>query len=165
MEAQIEELDSMLGGFNVVITDKLGHASSVSHVIDTGQSAPVQSYPYRIAPAWKEELHDEVRQLLEDGIIIPSHSPWSAPMVPIRKTSGALRLCIDYRKLNQVTVADPYQMPRVDDLLDEVTEATWLSKPDLKRGFYQVPLQAVVSPKRHFVHPGESSALPECPLD
>ena len=111
-EAQIEEFDSMLWGFNVVITDKLGHTSSVSHVIDTGQSAPVQSYPYRIAPAWKEELHDEVRQLLEDGIIIPSHSPWSAPMVPIRKTSGALRLCIDYRKQNQVTVADPYQMPR-----------------------------------------------------
>ena len=152
-EAQIEELDSMLGGFNVVITDKLGHTSSVSHVIDTGQSAPVQSYPYRIAPAWKEELHDEVRQLLEDGIIIPSHSPWSAPMVPIRKTSGALRLCIDYRKLNQVTVADPYEMPRVDDLLDEVTEATWLSKLDLKRGFYQVPLQADSHPKTAFCTP------------
>ena len=101
------------------------------HVMLLTQANHLQfNYPYRIAPAWKEKLHGEIKQLLDQGILEPSHSPWSAPISPIRKTNGSLRLCIDYRKLNQVTVGDPYQMPRVDNLLDKVTGATWLSKID-----------------------------------
>ena len=80
-EAQQIELDNVLTAFHDVICDKLGQASGVDHTIETGQSAPVQAYPYRIAPAWKDELHREVRQLLDDGVIAPSYSPWSAPMV------------------------------------------------------------------------------------
>ncbi len=77
------------------------------HAIDTGQLPPIQ------APNWKKELHDEVKKLLNDGAIVPITCPWSAPMVPIRKTDGSLRLCIDYRKLNSAMISDPYQMPRV----------------------------------------------------
>ena len=134
--AQQEEIDNVLTEYKDVISDQIGEAVGVVHEIDTGASPPVQAYPYRIAPNWKTELHNEVKQLLDSGIIAPSHSPWSAPMVPIRKTDSSLRLCIDYRKLNAATVGDPYQMPRVDDLLDQVADAKWLSKLDLRKGFH-----------------------------
>ena len=88
--------------------EKLGQTNASCLAIDTGQSPPVQSYCYRIAPAWKEELHGEIKQLLDQGILKPSHSPWSVPMVPIRESNGSLWLCINYRKLNQVRVGDLY---------------------------------------------------------
>ena len=112
-EDQRLELDNVLKEHGDVICERLGQAVGTEHAIDTGQSPPIQAYPYRIAPNWKKELHDEVKKLLNDGIIVPITCPWSAPMVPIRKTDGSLRLCIDYRKLNSAMISDPYQMPRV----------------------------------------------------
>ena len=153
-------MDKILREFDGIVTERLGQTSAACHVIDTGQSTPVQSYPYRVAPAWKEELHGEINQ----GILEPSHSPWSAPMVPVRKTNGALRLCMDYRKLNQVTVSDPYQMPRVDDLLDKVAGATWLSKLDLKKGFYQVTVQMESQHKTAFCTPWGKYAFTRMPF-
>ena len=74
-------------------------------------------------------------------------------MVPVKKTDGTIRLCIDFRQLNKVTVPDPYHMPRVDDLLDELAEAKWMSKLDLNKGFYQVPLGIDVQAKTAFCSP------------
>ena len=105
--------------------------SSTHHTINTGDSPPIRSHPYRIAPGWRAELKEEVLRLVRQGILIPSQSPWSAPMVSVRKPSGAIRLCIDYRHLKQAIVPDPYKMPQVEDLLDDVAEAAWLSKLDM----------------------------------
>ena len=135
-EAQKLELGKVLKEFGDVVCERLGQAIVTEHEIDTGQFPPVQAYPYRTPPNWKRELHGEIKKLLDDEIIAPITSSWSAPMVPIHKTDGSLRQCINYRKLNKGTVSDPYQMPRVDDLLDSVAEARWLSKLDLKKGFY-----------------------------
>ena len=115
-----------------------------------GQASPVQIHPYRIAPAWREELRKEIFKLKEEGIITYSQSPWSAPMVPVRKSNGSIRLCIDFRALNEVMVPDPYQM---QDWLGKVSEATWFSKLDMNRGFYQVPLEASSQPKSAFCSP------------
>ena len=82
-------------------------------------------------------------------------------MVPVRKLSGLIRLCIDYRKLNNATKADPYQMPVVQDLLDDVAGATWLSKLDMNKGFYLVPLQTGSLPS---VHHGVNLHLRACLL-
>ena len=112
-EAQKLELGKVLKEFGDVVCERLGQTIGTEHEIDTGQSPPVQAYPYRMPPNWKRELHGEIKKLLDDEIIAPITCPWSAPMVPIRKTDGSLRLCIDYRKLNKATVSDPYQMPRV----------------------------------------------------
>ena len=131
----------------------LSEAVGVEHLIEMAESPPVQNYPYQIAPGRKDEMHREVKQLLEMGIITPSRSPWSAPMVPFRKTDGSLHLCIDYRKLNAVTVGDPYQMPRVEDLLDQVAEARWLSKLYLRKGFYQIPMEESGRKKTVFLTP------------
>ena len=122
-EAQKLELGKVLKEFGGVVCERLGQAIGTEHEIDRGQLPPVQAYPYRIPPNWKSELRGEIKKLLDDEIIAPITCPRSAPMVPIRRTGGSLRLCIDYRKLNKATVSDPYQMPRVDSLLDSVAEA------------------------------------------
>ena len=109
--------------------------------IDTANQAPSMSVPYRLAPAWRDQLREEVRTLLEADIIKPSHSPWSSSMVPVRKPDGSVRLCIDYRKINQATVPDPYAIPLIEDLLDQLGEACYLSKLDLNKGFYQIPVE------------------------
>ena len=85
-------------------------------------------------------------------------------MVLIRETKGSLRLCIDYRKLNQVIVGDPYLMPRVDDLLDKVVGTTWLLKIDLKKVFYQVPVKKENKHKTSFCTPWGKYAFTLCPL-
>ena len=107
-EAQKLELGKVLKEFGNVVCERLGQAIGTEHEIDTGQSPPVQAYPYRTPTNWKSELQCEIKKLLDDEIIAPISCPWLAPMVPIRKTDGSLHLCIDYRKLNKATVSDPY---------------------------------------------------------
>ena len=76
--------------------------------------------------------------MLEQGIIEPSSSAWSAPIV--KKKDGALRLCVDYRRLNGVSKADAYPMPRVNDLIDRLGKSCFVSTMDLTRGYWQVPV-------------------------
>ena len=121
--------------------------------IDTANQAPSMSVPYRLAPAWRDQLREEVRTLLEADIIKPSHSPWSSSMVPVRKPDGSVRLCIDYRKINQATVPDPYAIPLIEDLLDQLGEARYLSKLDLNKGFYQIPVEEKDQSKTAFCTP------------
>lgn len=78
--------------------------------------------------------------LLEKGILVPSTSQWSSPIVPLVKPDGSIRLCVDYRKLNMVTHPDPYCMPLIKELITRVGEAKYLSKIGLSKGFYQVAL-------------------------
>ena len=105
------ELQKLLDGYEDLVTIALGKVSSTHHTINTGDSPSIRSHPYRILPGWRAELKEEVLRLVRQGILVPSQSPWSAPMVSVRKPSGAICLCIDYRCLNQATVPDSYQMP------------------------------------------------------
>ena len=135
------------------------------HEIDTGESKPIRSVPYRIAPGWRAELKEEIQSLVRDGIMVPSKSPWSFPMVPVRKKeTNTIRLCIDYRRLNKVTKANPYQMPMVQDLLDNVAGATWLTKLDMNKGFYQVPLDKYSQDKTAFCSPWGKFAFTRMPF-
>ncbi|XP_076069754.1 uncharacterized protein LOC143041630 [Oratosquilla oratoria] len=88
----------------------------------------------------KEYVREEVQRLQEVGIVEPSSSPWASPVVLVPKPDGSMRLCIDYRKLNAVTEPDSYPLPRIDDVIDEVGRAQWVTKLDLLQGYYQVRL-------------------------
>ena len=91
--------------------------------------------------------------MLEAGIIVPSSSPWTSPLVPVRKKDGSLRLCVDYRRLNQVTQEDRYPMPRVEELLEQLGSARFITTLDLTKGYYQVSVHPDDREKTAFMCP------------
>ena len=84
-----------------------------------------------MSPSELVELKKQLEELLEKGLIRPSGSPWGSPVLFVKKKDGSLRLCIDYRQLNKVTVKNKYPLPRIDDLLDQLAGAAVFSKIDL----------------------------------
>ncbi len=92
--------------------------------------------------ALKEKVKDAVEQLVQDGWVEDTNSPWSAPIVPVPKSDGSVRLCVDYRGVNKVTAQMHYPIPHLDDLLNKVGKSIVLSKLDLCKGYYQIPLDA-----------------------
>ena len=88
-------------------------------------------------------MKEELDAMLKAGVIEPSTSPWTSPIVPVRKKDGGLRLCVDYRRLNSITTEDRYQMPRVDELVERLGRAKYISTLDLCKGYYQVHAYAL----------------------
>jgi hypothetical protein len=99
---------------------------------------PVSRAPYRMTTNELNELKLQLEELLEKGHIRPSVSPWGAPVIFVKKKDGSLRLCIDYRQLNKVTIKNRYPLPRIDDLFDQLQGARVFSKIDLKSGYHQL---------------------------
>ncbi|GKE36854.1 putative reverse transcriptase domain-containing protein, partial [Tanacetum coccineum] len=102
------------------------------------EATPVAKFPYQLAPSEMQELSEQLQELQDKGFIRPSHSPWGAPVLFIKKKDGSLRMCIDYRELNKLTVKNRYPLPRIDDLFDQLQGARYLSKIDLRSGYYQL---------------------------
>ena len=96
------------------------------------------------------ELKKQIEELLEKGFIRPSVSLWGAPVLFVKKKDGSLRLCIDYRELNKVTVKNKYPLPRIDDLLDQLSGSSIFSKIDLRSGYHQLRVRAEDVPKTAF---------------
>ncbi|WMV50116.1 hypothetical protein MTR67_043501 [Solanum verrucosum] len=106
--------------------------------------------PYRMAPAELKELKEQLMDLLEKSFIRPSQSPWGAPVLFVKKKDGSLRMCIDYRQLNRVTVKNKYPLLRIDDLFDQLQGASHFSKIDLRSGYHQVKVRECDIPKTAF---------------
>ena len=104
---QQNDLDKLVDEYRDVFSDTPGRTDVVEHVINTGDASPIRLAPYRTPHSAHEFLRNEIKTLLRQGIIVPSRSPWAAPVVLVPKADGSRRLCIDYRKLNLVTVSDP----------------------------------------------------------
>ncbi|KAL0552145.1 hypothetical protein IC582_011242 [Cucumis melo] len=103
-----------------------------------------------MAPAELKELKVQLQELLDMGFIRPSVSPWGAPVLFVKKKDGSMRLCIDYRELNKVTVKNRYPLPRIDDLFDQLQGATVFSKIDLRSGYHQLRIKDGDVPKTAF---------------
>ncbi|CAK9800876.1 Transposon Ty3-I Gag-Pol polyprotein [Anthophora plagiata] len=101
---------------------------------------PITFKPRRLAFADKEKLRSILDELLKDGIIRPSNSPYASPIVLVRKKTGELRLCVDYRELNKITIKDNFPSPLIDDHLDQLRDKKFFSKLDLRNGFYHVKM-------------------------
>lgn len=121
------------------------------HAIDTGDSHPIRLHPYRVPHAYREEVKRQVSEMLEEGAVELSTSNWAAPIVLVRKKDGTLRFCVDYRKLNSQSRVDPYPVPRVDELIDRLGNAKFLTTLDLARGYWQVPMAQSSREKTAFV--------------
>ncbi|XP_038976913.1 uncharacterized protein LOC120107632 [Phoenix dactylifera] len=111
---------------------------------------PISKAPYRMAPAELRELKVQLQELLDKKFIRPSVSPWGAPVLFVKKKDGSMRLCIDYRELNKVTVRNKYPLPRIDDLFDQLQGAQIFSKIDLRSGYHQLKIRAEDVPKTAF---------------
>ncbi|UYV70043.1 K02A2.6-like, partial [Cordylochernes scorpioides] len=127
--------------------------SNVKHKIDTSDSRPIKQRPYRVSPVERRAIQTEVVKMIKMGIVQPSESPWSFPVVLVKKKDGSWRFCIDYRKLNKVTKKDVYPLPRNDDVLDSLTGAKFFSSMDLRTGYWQIEIDEEDREKTAFITP------------
>ena len=100
-------------------------------------AVPVNAIPYHYSPQHKTEIENQVKQLLEAGLITHSHSPFASPVLLVKK-NGSWRFCVDYRKLNDITIKNRFPMPVIEEILDELAGAQYFTKLDLRSGYHQV---------------------------
>ena len=113
-------------------------------------TSPISMTPHRMAPVELQELKVQIQELLGKGFIRPSTSPWGAPVLFAKRKDKTLRLCIDYRPLNRVTIKNRYPLPRIDDLFDQLRGARVYSKIDLRTGYHQLRVKEADIPKTVF---------------
>ncbi|KAD1930830.1 hypothetical protein E3N88_42132 [Mikania micrantha] len=111
---------------------------------------PVAKAPYRLAPSELQELASQLQELIDKGFIRPSHSPWGAPVLFVKKKDGSFLMCIDYRELNKLTIKNQYPLSRIDDLFDQLQGSAWFSKIDLRSGYHQLRVHDDDIPKTAF---------------
>jgi hypothetical protein len=112
-------------------------------------TAPISKRPYRMPPKELAELKIQLQELLDKGYIYQS-SPWGSPALFVKKKDGSLRMCVDYRPLNAVTIKNKYPLPRIDVLFDQLAGAQVFSKIDLRSGYHQIKIRASDIPKTAF---------------
>ena len=111
------------------------------HRIDLKPNSKVPAQRiYRLAPQQDEELQKQLKELLEAGLIEPATSEYGSGILFVPKANGKLKMCVDYRPLNAITVVDQYPLPRIEELIDQVVKSCYFSKPDLHSGFHQIIL-------------------------
>jgi len=149
-----EQLRKLLSSFKDIFQDRPGRTNLCKHKIELQpDTKPIRLAPYRVNPHKAELINQELNLMLEMGVIERSNSPWASPVVLVPKPDGSIRFCSDFRRLNSVTVPDAYPMPRIDDLIDRVGHAKYLTKIDLSRGYWQVPMEDESIPVSAFVTP------------
>ena len=140
-EEQRKQLRALLKQFSDVFKKEQGRTDVVKHKIPTGDANPVRLPPYRVPHAYRQVLKQELEDMMKRRIIEPSVAEWSFPIVLVGKKDGTTRLCVDYRRLNELTTTDAYPMPRVDDIIDRVGGANFFSTLDLTKRYWQVPVE------------------------
>ncbi len=127
--------------------------TAVCHDIDVGDHPPIKQHAYRMNPTKCQIMRDEVKCLLENGLAVPSSCAWSSPCIIVPKSDGTARFCTDYRKVNAITKPDSFPLPHMEDCVDRVGSATFVSKLDLLKGYWQVPLTPHAAEISAFVTP------------
>lgn len=133
-------------------TESIGIVPFMEHSIDTGDSKPIRSKPYRVSIKEQQVIQNLVNEMLESDIIRPSKSPWASPIVLVKKRgTDELRFCVDYRKLNKETKLDPYPIPNMDQVLETLSGNHFFSKLDIKAMYWQVKMEESSREKTAFV--------------
>ncbi len=148
-----EDIQGLLSEFDDVFSEVPGNTDRVTMTIDTGDSQPIRQTPYSVPLGIREKVRDELKNLEDCGIIERCDSSWASPLVPVRKSDGGIRLCVDYRKVNAVTEKEPYYIPGFDEMVEKVGTGKVLSKVDLAKGFHQVLVEEKDRDKTCFVCP------------
>ena len=129
---------------------RLGQTHIVEHTIDTGDTRPIKQPPRRAPIAMRGVVEEEIHKMLDNGVIRPSNSPWSSPVVLVRKKDGTVRFCVDYRLLNGRTRKDGYPLPNISETLDTLAGSSWYNVLDMASGFWQCSMSQDDRPKTAF---------------
>lgn len=136
------QLEKLLAEKFEKMGDKLGCTTAAEHEIELKPDAkPVKQRYYPVSPAKQKLLDEELQKMLSLGIVEPSKSAWSSPVLLVPKSDGEYRFCVDYRALNKVTAKDAYPLPYVNAILDRLRGARYLTSLDIKSAYWQVPVK------------------------
>ena len=130
-------MSSLIGSYRDVFApakDPLGTAIGTEHFIDTNDNPPFKVALYEVAPNKLPAVQEEIKEMLDKGVIVPSKSPYSSPIVTVPKKDGTNRMCIDYRMLNEITTKDAYPLPRIGQTIDALQGAGYFSSLDIASG-------------------------------
>ena len=152
---QLEEMMDTLVRYTEVFLDIPGKTEMVEHEIDLTDNNPVRSRPYPLPYALRENFKREIEDMLSLGIIRESNSPFACPIVIVKK-DGSDRICVDYRKLNKLTVADPEPMITAEDLFQRLGKSKYYSKIDLSKGYWEIPVEEEDIEKTAFITPDDT---------
>ena len=151
---QKEQLKELLREFSDVFTDVPGRTDLIQHDFSVKDDVkPVQMKPYRIPKALEKEVQTELTKMLKNGIISRTTSKWASPMVLVRKKDKTRRTCVNYRRLNEAMDADPYCIPRMDEILARKGKAKYISSCDLSKGYWQISISYEARVKSAFITP------------
>ena len=131
-----------------------GIAKDVQHTIETGDAKAISQPPHRVSPAERALIKEMTEEMLKNKVIQPSISPWASPVVLVKKKDGKQRFCIDFRKLNEVTIRDVYPIPRIEDCLNALGSNRYFSTFDLYSGFWQIAMDPLDKQKTAFIVEG-----------
>lgn len=133
--------DRMLERFSDVFKDPRRRGTrTISHHIRVTTNTPVRVQPYRVSDEKKRIIQQQVFEMLQEGVIAHSMSPWSSPVVLVAKKDGSRRFCVDYRRVNDITPSEPTPMPIISETIQDLGAATVFSCLDLKSGYWQIPM-------------------------
>ncbi len=151
--AQKKELQHLVSQFSNLFSPLPGRTNILQHDVRVPSGTVVRQRPYRVPEARRHAIEEEIQEMLKLGVIEPSCRPWSSPIVMVPKPDGTVRFCNDFRRVNEVSEFDSYPMPRVDELIDRLGRARFISTLDLNKGYWQVPLSEDAKPKTAFSTP------------
>ncbi|MGL5771315.1 MAG: pol polyprotein, partial [Bacteroidales bacterium] len=135
---------NFLEDFHMIFSDQIDSTKLceiAKHTIDTGDAKPFKEINQRIPVHWNETISMEIDRLQKNGTIRESNSPWCSRIVPIKKEDGSLRLCIDFRRLNLITIKDSYPLPRIDEIIDKLVGSTYFTVLDATSGYNQIAIR------------------------
>ena len=141
-----------------------GETDVIQHQIRLTDDTPIRCKPYRLPYAIREELRNEVDTLLEMGVVRQSTSPYASPIFMVKKKDGSNRVCVDFRKLNKITEVDPEPMTTAEDLFQRLSGKKYLSKIDLTKGYWQIPVAPEDVHKTAFVTPDRQYEFTRMPF-
>lgn len=152
-ESKRAELVELVSRYPCLFGDTPSRTDWIEHDIDVGDAIPIKQQFYRVSPEKRKFLDAEVAYMLKNNIAVPSASSWASLCILVPKSDKTPRFCTDLRKVNSVTKPDSFPLPRVDDCVDLVGSAKFVSKFDLLKGYWQVPLSPHAQEISAFITP------------